>query len=191
MPRFLSYTTVFLVFATAVVYLTVHFLIVKYEFYQEPFAWIEGLSIWPTEALRLLAAMLCFHFIYKANYDLKKSNDEICKKFGLSKRLSPAPFLAALHRNFKRWKVYGIDCARQRVGSPAELGTHSDAAKVYAWDVWKEYGCARTTEFDCFACFSERRSISMPPGNSFNCSATLKFPPGATTLPPGIGGLPC
>lgn len=35
----------------------------------EPFSWFDGVSIWPTELLRLLAGLLCLWFLFKARAD--------------------------------------------------------------------------------------------------------------------------
>jgi hypothetical protein len=43
----------------------------------EPVAWFEGLSVWPTEVLRWLAALLSLFFIAQAYQKLVKRNQEI------------------------------------------------------------------------------------------------------------------
>lgn len=47
----------------------------------EPFSWSDGISIWPTEALRLVAALLCLFFLVKAHADSVRNIDEITKSF--------------------------------------------------------------------------------------------------------------
>jgi hypothetical protein len=56
---------------------------------EEPFSWTDGVSIWPTEALRFLAVCLCLFFLLKARADSVYNMDEITQAF--SPHLSPQP----------------------------------------------------------------------------------------------------
>jgi hypothetical protein len=56
---------------------------------EEPFSWTDGVSIWPTEALRFLAICLCLFFLLKARADSVYNMDEITQAF--SPHLSPQP----------------------------------------------------------------------------------------------------
>ncbi len=47
----------------------------------EPFYWFEGVSLWPTELLRLLAAGLSGYFLWIACRDLRENQDEVTKEF--------------------------------------------------------------------------------------------------------------
>jgi hypothetical protein len=49
----------------------------------EPFFWLEGVSIWPTEMLRLLAAGLSIGFLWLASRKLSKNEEWITDKFAL------------------------------------------------------------------------------------------------------------
>ena len=51
----------------------------------EPFAFFSGISIWPSEMLRLIAALLAIHFIIKAHIDLDANERELTRRFGLAK----------------------------------------------------------------------------------------------------------
>ena len=48
---------------------------------EEPFSWTDGVSIWPTEALRLAAFCLCLFFLLKARADSARNIDELTKSF--------------------------------------------------------------------------------------------------------------
>ena len=52
----------------------------------EPFALLEGISIWPSEIIRLLAAFLSFHFLVRIHKRLFTSNKQISKNFGLASK---------------------------------------------------------------------------------------------------------
>jgi hypothetical protein len=49
----------------------------------EPLAFFSGISIWPTEMLRLIAMLLAVHFIIKASFRLKDNEWEIADRFCL------------------------------------------------------------------------------------------------------------
>lgn len=47
----------------------------------EPFSWSDGVSIWPTEALRLLSIFLCMVFLIKGHVDSVRNIDELTNSF--------------------------------------------------------------------------------------------------------------
>jgi len=49
----------------------------------EPLAFFSGISIWPTEMLRLIAMLLALHFMIKASFWLKDNECEIADRFCL------------------------------------------------------------------------------------------------------------
>ena len=50
---------------------------------QEPFSWIEGVSIWPTEIIRLFAIFLSLGFFIRLRKQLMANRDEIATEFCL------------------------------------------------------------------------------------------------------------
>jgi hypothetical protein len=64
----------------------------------EPFAFFSGISIWPTEMLRLVAVMLAIHFMVKTGIDLRANEREVEKRFCLK---------ALPHTRF-RWADIGL-----------------------------------------------------------------------------------
>ncbi len=60
-------------------------LIVHLETYagEEPFSWTDGVSIWPTEALRFIAMCLSLFFLFKARADSVRNFDELTQSFSL------------------------------------------------------------------------------------------------------------
>jgi hypothetical protein len=47
----------------------------------EPFSWTAGVSIWPSQCLRLLAVILCVVFLVKGARDLAKNSDQLSEEF--------------------------------------------------------------------------------------------------------------
>jgi hypothetical protein len=50
----------------------------------EPFYWLEGVSLWPTEILRGLATLLALGFLVKAWRDLKSNLDNMTEQYGFA-----------------------------------------------------------------------------------------------------------
>jgi hypothetical protein len=50
----------------------------------EPLAFAQGISIWPTEMLRVIVIALCAHFVWKSVMALDRSNEEIKIQHGLA-----------------------------------------------------------------------------------------------------------
>lgn len=48
----------------------------------EPFYWLEGVSIWPTEILRALATLLAIGFLIKAWRDLRSNSERMTDRYG-------------------------------------------------------------------------------------------------------------
>jgi hypothetical protein len=94
----------------------------------EPFSWIAGVSIWPSELLRLVVVTLCLVFLVKGARDLAKNSDRIGKTFRFEelsgrRRFSPRTFWTDL----------------QRVYHPAATKTATTVDQSWAW-----YGEAST-----------------------------------------------
>src|SRR5207244_2413838 len=47
----------------------------------EPFAWFDGLSIWPGVAIRIFAIILAIHFIFKSYVRVLQNDSEIFERF--------------------------------------------------------------------------------------------------------------
>jgi hypothetical protein len=50
----------------------------------EPLAFTQGISIWPTEIVRVIVILLCVHFWWKSQAALRRSNEEIMLEHGLA-----------------------------------------------------------------------------------------------------------
>ena len=97
----------------------------------EPFAWFEGVSIWPTEILRFFIFLMAVWFVWKTNNALAKSEEAIEKEFGLepSDKI-PWPQAKFLSRE---WRSQAI--ALLTVGCwPVERNK-----KVIAQELWNYY----------------------------------------------------
>src|SRR5205085_12323098 len=89
-----------------------------------PFAWAEGISVWPTEAVRLFAALLCLHLIVS---DLRKvrENDRKLEDGLRLKPLADFPRWPAIRRMFRppgdwwRRSKNSADAGPTRAGSAA------------------------------------------------------------------------
>jgi hypothetical protein len=71
----------------------------------EPFSWTSGVSIWPSEFLRLLVVVLCLALLLKGIRDLTKNGEAITKDFQLQRvsgqqRFSASTFWLNLKRVF-------------------------------------------------------------------------------------------
>ena len=51
------------------------------RFEGEPYAWWSGISVWPTESIRMFAVLLSAHFVWKSVMILRESRDSIKKRF--------------------------------------------------------------------------------------------------------------
>ena len=93
---------------------------------QEPLAFFSGISIWPSEMLRLLAFMLAIHFMIKAGIDLRANERELEERFCL-KPLPPTRF---------RWRDIGIGLDLWRTTHPNDLGEESEFSAEEAWHAY-------------------------------------------------------
>jgi hypothetical protein len=58
---------------------------------REPYALTEGISIWPTEILRLLATFVALYYLIRDHEKIRDNNTEIAEEFGLSATPSSPP----------------------------------------------------------------------------------------------------
>jgi hypothetical protein len=88
----------------------------------EPFSWTAGVSIWPSELIRLLVVLLCLVLLAKGMRDLRKNSDLINQDFQFQdesgcERFSPRTFWT----NFKR------------VTHPAATMTATTVDQAWSW----------------------------------------------------------
>jgi hypothetical protein len=91
----------------------------------EPFSWTAGVSIWPSELLRLLVVVLCLALLLKGMRDLTKNSEAITKDFQLQRESG--------HRSFSG-KTFWTNL--KRVFHPAE--TMMATTVDQAWDWYRE-----------------------------------------------------
>lgn len=91
----------------------------------EPFSWTAGVSIWPSELLRLLVVVLCFALLLKGIRDLTKNSEAITKDFQLQRESG--------HQSFSG-KTFWTNL--KRVFHPAE--TMMATTVDQAWDWYRE-----------------------------------------------------
>lgn len=83
----------------------------RYEL--EPLYWFEGVSIWPSEALRFVATLLSLYFLLKAHANLVHSNNVLSKEFELvsaSSQAGPDQVDAVVH--WRDYMAYGSGMRR-------------------------------------------------------------------------------
>ncbi|TKB57974.1 MAG: hypothetical protein E8D49_11250 [Nitrospira sp.] len=92
----------------------------------EPFYWLEGVSLWPTEILRGLAMLLALGFLVKASRDLKSNLESMSEQYGFTSQAGEA--------KTKGWRRYIMTA--QWVLSPREL--HRDEHVGNSWSLYRE-----------------------------------------------------
>jgi hypothetical protein len=92
---------------------------------EEPLTFFSGISIWPTEMLRLIALMLAIFFMFKASFDLRANARRIEAEFSFAP-LPLTPF---------RWRDLGIGFEHWQMKQPA------GASRFSAEEAWHAYLC--------------------------------------------------
>jgi hypothetical protein len=100
-------------------------LVAQYCAPEEPLAFFSGVSIWPTEMLRLIALMLAIFFMFKAGFDLRANAKKIETDFSFAP-LPPTEF---------RWRHLGIGIEHWRMKEPVRTSRFS------AEEAWHAYLC--------------------------------------------------
>ena len=72
---------------------------------QEPLAFFSGISIWPSEMLRLIALMLAIHFMIKANIDLRANERMLTELFRFHPLSSTEFRWADLGIGLEQWQM--------------------------------------------------------------------------------------
>ena len=96
---------------------------------QEPLAFFSGISIWPSEMLRLIALMLAIHFMVKAGIDLRVNERELGQRFSLDPLPEKTPF---------RWHHFGLGLEQWRMTRSDKSGTEPEFS---AQETWHAYLC--------------------------------------------------
>ena len=100
-------------------------LVAQYWGPEEPLAFFSGISIWPTEMLRLIAFMLAVFFMFKAGFDLRANAKKIEADFSLA----PLPLTRF------RWRDLGIGFEHWQMEEPPRTSRFS------AEEAWHAYLC--------------------------------------------------
>jgi hypothetical protein len=94
----------------------------------EPFLFLSGISIWPTEMLRLLALILAIHFMIKAGVELRANQEKLTPRYHLTKLPDERPISRQIKLGLRRWqKQHG-----EWMESDAQF-TANDAWTAYLW----------------------------------------------------------
>jgi hypothetical protein len=157
--RFFASTTVAIIFACAIVFVWLIWQLNNKGPEEEPWALADGVSVWPTEAIRLFTGLLCIHFIAKSFIQSDCSDREVESHFKL-RPLSefnavPTQVMGGKPEFFResskkpifwldRWRVFG-DTNGNPTPAPVPLerdaGAPPDPArpKVFAQNLWWQY----------------------------------------------------
>ncbi len=100
-------------------------LVAQYYAAEEPLAFFSGISIWPSEMLRLIAFMLAIFFMFKAGFDLRANAKKIETEFSFD----------ALPLTRFRWRDLGIGFEHWQMKEPLRTSRFS------AEDAWHAYLC--------------------------------------------------
>jgi hypothetical protein len=92
----------------------------------EPLAFFSGISIWPTEMLRLIVIMLAIHFLIKAGIDLRSNERKLTDLY----RFDPLPWTRF------RWADLGVGLEQWHTSSGT---TPRPEAKFSAEEAWHFY----------------------------------------------------
>jgi hypothetical protein len=88
----------------------------------EPFAFFSGVSIWPSEMVRLVGLVLAIHFMIKASIDMRANEREIEHRFCLDP-LPPSRFqLTDIGLGLEFWQM------SERARAEADQGLNADVA---------------------------------------------------------------
>ena len=79
---------------------------------EEPLAFLSGISIWPSEILRLIALLLSIHFMVKAHLALKANELELTSRFNLGSLPREKSRWRNLHLGLQRWQKEHPDWMR-------------------------------------------------------------------------------
>jgi hypothetical protein len=124
--RVVSSTAFWLVCGTPIIVFSVSAFAQSKWAAQEPLAFFSGISIWPSEMLRLIAFMLAIHFMIKAGIDLRANQRELQERFCLDP-LPPTRF---------RWRDIGIGLDLWRTTRPNEFGGEPPFSAEEAWHAY-------------------------------------------------------
>jgi hypothetical protein len=97
----------------------------------EPFYWLEGVSIWPTEILRVLATLLAIGFLIKAWRYLRSNSEGMTDRYGFG--------VSAETGQAEGWRQY-LTMA-QWVMSPRDRGTNDRVDAL--WERYRKAGSGR------------------------------------------------
>ncbi len=98
-------------------------LVAEYGAPEEPLAFFSGISIWPTEMMRLIAFMLAIFFMFKASFDLRANAKRIEAEFAFA-HLPLPPF---------QWRDVGIGFEQWQMQEPPRTSRFSAEEAWYAY----------------------------------------------------------
>jgi hypothetical protein len=99
----------------------------------EPLAFLSGISVWPTEMLRLIVVMLALHFLIKAGIDLRANERKLTELY----RFNPLPLTrfrwADLGVGLEQWRITRSKTSRPHAAFSAEEAWHAYLRRNRFW----------------------------------------------------------
>lgn len=126
LKRALTSTPVWLVLGIPIIIGGVATYAARGEAALEPLKFVSGISIWPSEMLRLIALLLAIHFIVKARVELDLNEAKVTSRFRLEK----------LPKQKWRWRNLRLGLRRWHKEHPEWM---KESAPLTAKDAWTAY----------------------------------------------------
>jgi hypothetical protein len=99
----------------------------------EPLAFLSGISIWPTEMLRLIVVVLAVHFMIKAGSDLRANERKLTELYCFN----PLPLTrfrwADLGVGLEQWRITRSKTSRPKAAFSAEEAWHAYLCRNKFW----------------------------------------------------------
>jgi hypothetical protein len=112
----------------------------------EPWTWAEGVSIWPSEIIRLVALAAAIVFIFRIRHILEENRNKLARDFHLENVISLLTW-KGLYEWLKaswRWLLAAPDNLAKALGSalrndPPPPAAKNNAGPKYSWKQWKDW----------------------------------------------------
>ncbi len=106
----------------------------------EPFAVLEGISIWPSEIIRFIALCFGLHALHRARFDLEYTRHGIASEFAFKQWAYPGRTRFRFLRHWQRMRCAGMLRICRRFYHRAELHRWRPLrTSVHAEDLWNQH----------------------------------------------------
>ncbi len=120
-------------------------LIGRYAPNDEPFEWLDGVSIWPSEFIRLCGVLLCIAFAAAMTSSYQTSIQDLCRRYRLRPDRVPVPLLQAARSYAERLRMQLRRSVGEAWASVRARATHWVRHRVIVnWGTAREGGPPRS-----------------------------------------------